>query len=217
MGLALLVVAVVLLLRPSWRGARHELALALSCPRSSCIRSSTSTGTSPRSRCPRFSLPARLQASAVPRPHVAVRGPRRGGCRRAGVRPRSSCRGSASAGRTTRSSRSPARAVQLAKRAQSVDPLLVEPLWAKAFAAKCSASRSARSPTTRRRCGSSRRTPRPGCSPAATRCRRRCFRSAYTYLERFTELNQKARPSAGRRGLQPRAAAGELRQAAAER
>jgi len=25
----------------------------------------------------------------------------------------------------------------------------------------------------------------------------RCFRSAYIYLEKFTELNQKARPSAG--------------------
>ena len=37
---------------------------------------------------------------------------------------------------TDASGRSPARAITLAKRAESVDPLLVEPLWAKAFAAE---------------------------------------------------------------------------------
>ena len=61
---------------------------------------------------------------------------------------------------------SPARAVTLANRAESVDPLLVEPLWAKAFAPR-RPSTSSRS--IARRCDGSRRTHRRGCWRVALR------------------------------------------------
>jgi hypothetical protein len=92
---------------------------------------------------------------------------------------------------------SPATAVRLADRANSVDPLLVEPLWAKALAAEeqgqprrafgfyvDAVRRQPKNPETWRAAGQYAFT-------------LQCWRSAYTYLERFTELDNKARPSAG--------------------
>jgi hypothetical protein len=90
---------------------------------------------------------------------------------------------------------SPARAVTLAKRAESVDPLLVEPLWARAFAAesrptvafdfyKQAVERQPKNPQTWRLAG-------------LYAFDQRCYQTAYTYLEKYTELDQKAKPSAG--------------------
>jgi hypothetical protein len=91
----------------------------------------------------------------------------------------------------------PARAIMLAKRAESVDPFLVEPLWARAFAAE------------------ERGHPRQAFAEYVRAVRRqpknpetwqlaglyayslRCYQTAYTYLEKYTELDNKARPSAG--------------------
>ncbi len=92
----------------------------------------------------------------------------------------------------------PSRAVQLANRAHSVDPLLVEPYWAKAFAAeqRNDAPRIAfdyyvqavrRQPLN----------PQTWLSAGEYAFGIGCYRSAYTYLERYTELDQKALPSEG--------------------
>jgi O-antigen ligase len=92
---------------------------------------------------------------------------------------------------------SPARAVRLADRAQSVDPFLVEPYWAKAFAADL------------------RNQPQRAFAYYVQAVHRQpandetwlaageyafgigCYQTAFTYLERYTELNQKALPSEG--------------------
>jgi Tfp pilus assembly protein PilF len=96
--------------------------------------------------------------------------------------------------------------VTLAKRAEAVDPLLVEPLWARAFAAEQrgqpqlafneyvrAVKRQPRNPETWRLAG-------------LYAFSQNCYHLAYTYLERYTELDNKARPSAGgdtyRRALQ---------------
>jgi tetratricopeptide (TPR) repeat protein len=90
---------------------------------------------------------------------------------------------------------SPARAVTLAKRAESVDPLLVEPLWARAFAAERTprvafafytqaVQRQPKNPQTWRLAG-------------LYAFDQGCYQTAYTYLEKYTELDQKAKPSAG--------------------
>jgi hypothetical protein len=91
----------------------------------------------------------------------------------------------------------PARAIKLANRAHSADPFLVEPYWAKAFAA------DARGQSQRafdfyvqavHRQPANAQTWRAAGEYAFTR---NCFRLAYTYLEKYTELNQKASPSDG--------------------
>jgi hypothetical protein len=88
----------------------------------------------------------------------------------------------------------PARAVRLANRAHSVDPLLVEPYWAKALAA------------TRPRVAFAyyvQAVHKQPANPATWLAAGEyafgigCYRSAYTYLERYTELDQKAKSSAG--------------------
>jgi O-antigen ligase len=91
----------------------------------------------------------------------------------------------------------PARAITLAKRAESVDPLLVEPLWARAFAAEEQGNpRLAFAEYVR----AVRRQPK---NPATWQLAglyafaQRCYQTAYTYLEKYTELDNKARPSAG--------------------
>jgi hypothetical protein len=92
---------------------------------------------------------------------------------------------------------SPARAVHLADRAQSVDPLLVEPLWAKALAAW------QRDETQRAFAYYAEAVRKQPKNPETWRAAgtfafdQRCYRTAYTYLEKFTELNKNARPSAG--------------------
>jgi tetratricopeptide (TPR) repeat protein len=92
---------------------------------------------------------------------------------------------------------SPARAIQLANRAQSVDPFLVEPLWAKALAAD---TRGQHQRAFDYYVGAVRKQPKnPQTWLFAGRYAldQRCYHLAYTYLEKFTELNQNARPSAG--------------------
>jgi hypothetical protein len=88
----------------------------------------------------------------------------------------------------------PARAVTLADRAESVDPLLVEPLWAKALAATeprtafayyiAAVKRQPKNPETWRLAG-------------LYAFGQRCYGTAYTYLETYTELDKNARPSSG--------------------
>jgi hypothetical protein len=88
----------------------------------------------------------------------------------------------------------PARAVKLADRAESVDPLLVEPLWAKALAASeprtafayyiAAVKRQPKNPETWRLAG-------------LYAFGQRCYGTAYTYLEKYTELDKNARPSSG--------------------
>jgi O-antigen ligase len=92
---------------------------------------------------------------------------------------------------------SPSRAVSLAKRAEVVDPLLVEPLWARAFAAELrdrpqqafdeyvrAVRRQPKNPETWRLAG-------------LYAFSQDCYHLAYTYLERYTELDNKAKPSEG--------------------
>jgi hypothetical protein len=93
---------------------------------------------------------------------------------------------------------SPARAVKLADRAHSVDSFLVEPYWAKAFAAE------------------QRNQPQRQVFAFYVQAVHRqpenaetwlaageyafgigCYQTAFTYLEKYTELDQKALPSAG--------------------
>jgi hypothetical protein len=91
----------------------------------------------------------------------------------------------------------PAHAVELADRAESVDPLLVEPLWAKAFAAE------ARGQSQRAFDFYVRAVHRQPNNPQTWRLaglyayQQRCYRLAYEYLEKYTELDNKAKPSQG--------------------
>lgn len=92
---------------------------------------------------------------------------------------------------------SPARAVKLADRALSVDPFLVEPYWAKAFAAD---ARNRPQQAFAYYVQAVRRQPEnPETWLAAGEYAlgNDCYHLAYTYLERYTELDQKALPSAG--------------------
>ena len=91
----------------------------------------------------------------------------------------------------------PARAVTLAKRARSVDPLLVEPLWALAFAAELRGDlRTAYAyyeDATRKQPKNADTWLLAGQFAFA----HGCMRAAYDNLEKFTELDNKARPSRG--------------------
>lgn len=88
-------------------------------------------------------------------------------------------------------------APRLANRAEAVDPLLVEPLWAKAFAAHerrefaralayygDAVDRQPENPQTWRLAGEYAFS-------------LRCYRSAYEYLVKYTELDPKGRPGSG--------------------
>jgi tetratricopeptide (TPR) repeat protein len=89
----------------------------------------------------------------------------------------------------------PARAAQLADRAEAADPLLVEPLWAKAFAAADRPRRAfAFYVEAVRRQPENPQTWRLAGEYAFSL---RCYRSAYTYLERYTELDPNGRPGSG--------------------
>ena len=91
----------------------------------------------------------------------------------------------------------PAHAVKLAKRARSVDPLLIEPLWALAFAAELRGDlRTAYAyyeEATRKQPKNARTWLLAGQFAYA----HGCMRAAYDNLEKFTELDNKARPSVG--------------------
>jgi hypothetical protein len=92
---------------------------------------------------------------------------------------------------------SPARAITLANRAHSLDPLLVEPYWAKAFAA---ATRGQPQQAFQEYVAAVHRQPKnPQTWLAAGEYAKDagCPYLAYTYLEKYTELDQKARPSEG--------------------
>ncbi len=92
----------------------------------------------------------------------------------------------------------PARAVRLANRARSVDPLLVEPYWAKALAAE-----QRNEPPRTVFAYYVQAVHRQPANPATWLSAGEyafgvgCYQSAYTYLERYTELDQKAKPSEG--------------------
>ena len=88
----------------------------------------------------------------------------------------------------------PARAVTLANRAESVDPLLVEPLWAKALAAGTPQQQFAFYREAVRR---QPKNPQTWLLAGRFAFDLRCYQTAYTYLEKYTELDNKAKPSAG--------------------
>jgi len=93
---------------------------------------------------------------------------------------------------------SPARAVRLADRALSVDPFLVEPYWAKASAAD-QRSRPQQQvfdyylQAVHRQPANSLTWLSAGEYAFGIGC----YQTAFTYLEKYTELDQKALPSAG--------------------
>jgi hypothetical protein len=195
-GLVLLLAAIVALLRPGWGRRGHELALAFFLP-AYLVHSLIDVDWD----FVAVSAPAFLAAGALAgRP--ATRRVGAFGLVAAGgaalfafgvlLLPWLGARWSdqALAG-------SPARAVQLARRAHSVDPLLVDPFWAKAFAAATlgeprrafqyyveAVDREPRNAQTWRLAGEYAFS-------------LGCYRSAYTYLEKYTELDPNGRPSAG--------------------
>ncbi len=91
----------------------------------------------------------------------------------------------------------PAKAVTLAKRARSVDPLLVDPLWALAFAAELRGNL----PTAYAYYeAATRKQPKNADTwllAGQFAFAHGCMRAAYDNLEKFTELDNKARPSRG--------------------
>jgi hypothetical protein len=92
----------------------------------------------------------------------------------------------------------PSRAIRLANRAHSVDPLLVEPLWAKALAAE-----QLNQPPRVAFGYYVEAVHRQPANPATWLAAGEyafgigCYQSAYTYLEKYTELDQKARSEDG--------------------
>jgi O-antigen ligase len=92
---------------------------------------------------------------------------------------------------------SPARAVTLAERARSVDPLLVEPLWALAFAAELRGDLPTAFAYYEE---ATRKQPKNADTwlfAGQFAFAHGCMRAAYDNLEKFTELDNKARPSRG--------------------
>src|SRR6478736_1820333 len=195
-GLVLLLVAVVALLRPGWRRRGHELALALFLP-AFLLHSLIDVDWD----FVAVAAPAFVAAGALAGRPALRRVPLPGLLAAAGAAlfafavlllPWLGARWSDEA-----LAASPARATQLADRARSVDPLLVDPLWAKAFAAETlgeprrafqyyvqAVDREPRNPQTWRLAGEYAFS-------------LRCYRSAYTYLEKYTELDPNGRPGSG--------------------
>jgi O-antigen ligase len=91
----------------------------------------------------------------------------------------------------------PARAVHLANRAHSVDPFLVEPYWAKALAADDQNKTQLAFAYYVQAVHLQPANPETWVSAGEYAFSLGCYQTAYTYLERYTELNQKALPSAG--------------------
>jgi hypothetical protein len=195
-GLALLVLTAVFLLRASWQRRGHELALALLLP-AYLLHSLVDVDWDFAA----VSVPAFLAAGAL-----AGRLPFRR------VSPFASIAlvGAAALAfgalllpwlgerwATDALFASPARAVQLANRAQSVDPFLVEPLWAKALAADTLGQQQRAFNYYVEAVHKQPKNPQTWLFAGRFALDQRCYHLAYTYLEKFTELNQKARPSAG--------------------
>jgi O-Antigen ligase len=194
-GLLLFVLAFAVLLRPAWRRPHgHELALALVLPAYLLhglvdvdwdfaavsapvfLVAGALVGGAPRARGSSFGLVAGAGAAVLVFGVLLL-----------------PWLGERWAGDALGAS-PPARAVQLANRAHSVDPLLVEPYWAKAGAA------------TQPRVAFAyyvEAVHRQPANPATWLAAGEyafgigCYQSAYTYLERYTELDQKARRSEG--------------------
>ena len=91
----------------------------------------------------------------------------------------------------------PARAVTLADRAESVDPLLVDPLWAKAFAAEAQGRSQRAFDFYVRAVHRQPKNPQTWRLAGLYAYQQRCYRLAYEYLEKYTELDNKAKPSQG--------------------
>jgi O-antigen ligase len=91
----------------------------------------------------------------------------------------------------------PKTAVRLANRAHSVDPLLVEPFWAKALAAFERNQPQQAFRYYQQAVGAQPKNPETWLQAGEFAFGLRCYQTAYTYLERYTELNNNAKPSAG--------------------
>jgi tetratricopeptide (TPR) repeat protein len=87
--------------------------------------------------------------------------------------------------------------VKLADRAESVDPLLVEPLWAKALAADARGQSQGAFDLYVRAVHRQPKNPQTWRLAGLYAYQQRCYRLAYEYLERFTELDKQAKPSQG--------------------
>jgi tetratricopeptide (TPR) repeat protein len=92
---------------------------------------------------------------------------------------------------------SPARAVTLAKRARSVDPLLVEPLWALALAAEVRGDLPTAYAYYMEATRKQPKNAETWLAAGQFAFQHGCMRAAYDNLEKFTELDNKARPSRG--------------------
>jgi hypothetical protein len=92
---------------------------------------------------------------------------------------------------------SPARAVKLTHRAESVDPLLVEPLWARAYAAELREQPRRAFAEYVRAVHRQPKNPETWQQAGLFAYSQGCYRTAYDYLEPYTELNNKAKPSQG--------------------
>jgi O-antigen ligase len=192
-GLVLLVAAAGFLLRSSWRRHGHELALALVLP-AYLVHSLIDVDWDFAA----VSVPAFLVAGALIGREPLRRVSPFASLAAAGV-------AALAAGvlvlpwlgnrwATDALGASPARAVKLANRAESVDPLLVEPLWAKAFAAEKPQRAFA---LYRQAVSRQPKNPQTWLLAGRFAFDQRCYRTAYTYLEKYTELDNKARPSVG--------------------
>ncbi|MCW2964337.1 MAG: hypothetical protein JWO17_1589 [Actinomycetia bacterium] len=91
----------------------------------------------------------------------------------------------------------PARAVTLAKRARSVDPLLVDPLWALAFAAELRGDLPTAYAFYEEATRKQPKNARTWLFAGQFAYVHGCMRAAYDNLEKFTELDNKARPNVG--------------------
>ena len=214
-GLVLLLLSAASLLRGSLRRHGHELALALVLP-AYLLHSLVDIDWDFVAVSALAFLVAGALVGRPPRaPGVAVPAARRGRRRAARVRRAAPALARpALVGRRRRSALSPQQAITLAKRARSVDPLLVEPLLdARLRVGHLEpAARRARR-TTRRRCAPSRRTRDTLLAAGLFELAHGCPRHAYAYLEPFTELDPKARAGERRRRLPASAAAREHGQA----
>ncbi len=92
---------------------------------------------------------------------------------------------------------SPARAVVLAKRARSVDPLLVEPLWALAFAAELRGNLPLALARYEQATREQPQNAQTWLAAGQFALNNDCARRALTLLYRFNDLDPKARPSEG--------------------
>jgi hypothetical protein len=195
-GLALLLLALAFLLRPSWRRSGHELALGLLLP-AYLLHSLVDVDWDFAA----VSAPAFLAAGALAgRPPV----------RRVSAYATVILAGAAvlafaalllpwlgARWANQALGAEPARAVELADRAHAVDPLLLEPYWAKALAAASLGEQQRAFDYYVEAVNRQPKNPETWQLAGQYAFDNRCYRLAYTYLEKFTELNQKARPSAG--------------------